>query len=158
MANEEYIVTPEGLTDLKKELEHLQTVSFPEMAQKMNQAREKESGAMEDNVEYEQVLREWAFVRGRILTLENIISHAVVATPGTSKKNAIGVGSKVTVRYDDGKVEMYHLVGTSEVNPSQGQISNRSPIGQALLGKKAGDKVSVTSPGGVIKLKIVAIG
>ncbi len=158
MVNEEYVVTPEGLADLKKELEHLQTVSFPEMAQKMNQARGKESGAMEDNVEYEQVLREWAFVRGRILTLENIISHARVATPGTSKKSAISVGSKVTVRYDDGKVEMYHLVGTSEVNPSQGQISNRSPIGQALLGKKAGDKVSVTSPSGVIKLKIVAVG
>ncbi len=158
MPNEEYIVTPEGLADLKKELEHLQTVSFPEMAQKMNQAREKESGAMEDNVEYEQTLREWAFVRGRILTLENIISHAVVATPEASKKSAVGVGTKVTVRYDDGKVEMYHLVGTSEVNPSQGQISNRSPIGQALLGKKVGDKVSVTSPSGIIKLKVVAVG
>ncbi len=158
MAHDEFLVTPEGLAELEKELKDLQTVRLPQMAQKMNLAREKESGAMEDNVEYEQTLREWAFVKGRILTLENIISHAHVATRENSKKNAIGVGSRVTVRYEDGKVEIYHIVGSAEVNPSQGQISNRSPIGQALLGKKVGDKVSATSPGGVLRLRVIAIG
>lgn len=156
MPQEEFVITPEGLVELGKELEHLKTVRLPEMAQKMNQAREKESGAMEDNVEYEETLKEWAFVKGRILTLENIVSHARVVSRDNSQKNVIGVGSKVTVRYKDGKVEVYHIVGSAEVNPSQGQISNRSPIGQALLGKKVGDEVSVTVPSGVSKLKVIA--
>jgi len=158
MARDEYLVTPEGLADLEKELKDLQTERLPQMAQKMNQAREKESGAMEDNVEYEETVREWAFVKGRILTLENIINHARVVTRENSKKNSIGVGSRVTVRYEDGKVEIYHIVGSAEVNPSQGQISNRSPIGQALIGKKVGDRISATSPGGVLKLKVIAVG
>ena len=158
MEHDEFAVTPEGLADLEKELKHLQTERLPEMAQKMNQAREKESGAMEDNVEYEHTLREWAFVKGRILTLENIISHARVVTRQNFKVNSIGVGARVTVRYEDGKVEMYHIVGSAEVNPRQGQISNRSPIGQALIGKKVGDKVSATSPGGILKLKVIAVG
>ncbi|MFH0846566.1 MAG: transcription elongation factor GreA [Chloroflexota bacterium] len=158
MPQEEFVVTPEGLTELEKELEQLKTVRLPEMAQKMNQAREKESGAMEDNVEYEETLREWAFVKGRILTLENIVSHSRVVSRDNSKKNIISVGSKVTVRYRDGKEEVYHIVGSAEVNPAEGQISNLSPIGQALIGKKVGDEVSVTVPNGVSKLKVIAAG
>ncbi len=158
MSQEEFVVTPEGLTELERELGHLKTVRLPQMAQKMNQAREKESGAMEDNVEYEETLKEWAFLKGRILTLENIVSHAHVVNRDNSQKNVIGVGSKVTVRYDDGAVEVYHIVGSAEVNPSQGQISNRSPIGQALIGKKVGDEVAVTVPSGVSKLKVIAAG
>lgn len=158
MAHEEYPLTPEGLADLGKELKHLQTVRLPLMAQKMNQAREKESGAIEDNVEYEQTLREWAFVRGRILTLENIIKHSKVVSRENSPGNLISVGSKVTVRYDDGKVEIYHIVGSAEVNPSEGQISNRSPIGQALIGKKMGDEVVVSSPGGILNIKVIVVG
>lgn len=155
---EEYAVTPEGLDDLRKELKFLQTVRLPEAAEKMNQAREKEAGAMEDNVEYEDTLKEWSFVKGRILTLEHIIAHVKVASHENSQGSPVGVGSRVTVRYQDGKVEMYHIVGSAEVNPSQGQISNISPVGQSLMGKKVGDKVEVSVPGGKLKLQVIAIG
>jgi transcription elongation factor GreA len=155
---EEYAVTPEGLTDLKNELKRLQTVSLPEVAEKMNQAREKEAGAMEDNVEYEETLKEWSFIKGRILTLEHTIAHAKVVSPENSKDSPVNIGSKVTVRYEDGKVEIYHIVGSAEVQPSQGQISNISPVGQSLMGKKVGDKVEVAVPGGKLKLQVISIG
>lgn len=156
MPRDEYAVTPEGLTDLKKELSFLQTVRLPEVAEKMNLARAKDASALEDNVEYQEALKEWSFIRGRSLTLENVINHAEVVTNTGTKKNTIGIGSKVTVRYDDGKVEMYHIVGSVEVNPSQGQISNISPVGQSLMGKKVGDEIEIKVPDGKLRLKVVA--
>ncbi|MFH1640263.1 MAG: transcription elongation factor GreA [Chloroflexota bacterium] len=154
----EYVVTPEGLATLKSELKKLQTVRLPQVAEKMNQARENEAGAMEDNVEYEETLKEWSFIKGRILTLEHTIAHAKVVNHQNSKGSPVGVGSKVTVRYQDGKVEMYHIVGSAEVNPSRGQISNISPVGQSLLGKKIGDEIEVAAPSGRLKLQVIAIG
>ena len=156
MSKDEHAVTPEGLADLKKELSVLQTVRLPEIAEKMNLARAKESAALEDNVEYQEALKEWSFIRGRILTLENVINHAEVVTSAGTKKNTVGIGSRVTVRYDDGKVEMYHVVGSAEVNPALGQISNISPVGQSIMGKKVGDEVEIKVPNGKLKLKIVA--
>jgi transcription elongation factor GreA len=156
MPHDEYAVTPEGLAELKKELRELQTVRLPEIAEKMNLARGKESAALEDNVEYQQALQEWSFIRGRILTLEGVVSRAEVVNVNNIKKNIISIGSKVTVRYDDGKTEQYHIVGSAEVNPSQGQISNMSPIGRALIGKKPGDEIEIKIPDGKLKLKVVA--
>jgi transcription elongation factor GreA len=156
MPHDEYAVTPEGLAELKRELAVLQTERLPDVAEKMNLARGKESAALEDNVEYQQALQDWSFIRGRILTLENVISHAEVVDPNAAKKNIIGIGSKVTVRYGDGKVEMYHIVGSDEVNPSQGQISNISPIGRSLMGKKVGDEIEIKVPDGKLKLKVIS--
>jgi transcription elongation factor GreA len=157
MPREEYAVTPEGLADLKKELNELKTVRLPEIAEKMNAARAKESAALEDNVEYQEALKEWSFIRGRILTLEGVVNRAEVVTGANTKKNTVGIGSKVTVRYDDGRIEIYHVVGSAEVNPSQGQISNMSPVGKAMMGKKPGDEVEIKAPNGKLKLKITAI-
>jgi transcription elongation factor GreA len=158
MSRDEYAVTPDGLADLKKELNLLQTERLPEIAEKMNLARAKESAALEDNVEYQEALKEWSFMRGRILTLEHVISHAEVVTEASTKKNTVGIGSKVTVHYDDGKVETYHIVGSAEVNPSEGQISNMSPVGKSLMGKQNGDHIEIKIPSGKIKiLKITAI-
>ncbi len=157
MPHDEYAVTPEGLAELKKELDLLVTVRLPEIAEKMGTARGKASEALEDNVEYQQALQEWSFIRGRILTLEKIISRAEVVSSDGSKKTTVGIGAKVTVRYEDGKVEMYHIVGSAEVNPSQGQISNMSPVGKELMNKKAGDEVEIRVPNGKLKLKIVSI-
>lgn len=157
MPHEEYSVTPEGLADLQKELDVLQTVRLPEIAEKMNSARGKESAALEDNVEYQEALKEWSFIRGRILTLEGVINRAEVVTGSNTKKNTVGIGSKVTVRYDDGKTETYHVVGSAEVDPSLGQISNMSPVGKSLMGKKPGDEVEIKTPDRKLKLKITAI-
>lgn len=157
MPREEYAVTPEGLADLTKELKQLQTERLPEIAEKMSLARSKESAALEDNVEYQEALKEWSFIRGRILTLENVVNRAEVVRNTGTKKSTIGIGSRVTVRYDDGKMEIYHIVGSAEVDPSQGQISNVSPVGQSLMGKKAGDAVELKVPDGKLKLKVVAV-
>jgi transcription elongation factor GreA len=158
MSRDEYAVTPEGLADLKKELNVLQTERLPEIAEKMNLARTKESAALEDNVEYQEALKEWSFMRGRILTLEHVINHAEVVTGANTKKNTVGIGSKVTVRYVDGQVETYHIVGSAEVNPNEGQISNISPVGKSLMGKQPGDAIEIKIPSGKLKLlKITAI-
>lgn len=158
MAKDKYAITPEGLADLKQELERLKTIRLPEVAGKLNQARSNEAGDMEDNLEYAETLKERAFITGRILTIENILGHAKVMSREPCDEGTASVGCNVTVRYHDGKVEMYHIVGSAEVNRGQGQISNESPVGRALMGKKAGDKVEVTVPSGPIKLEIIAVG
>jgi transcription elongation factor GreA len=157
MPKDEYAVTPEGLADLKKELDVLHSERLPEIAEKMNLARAKESAALEDNVEYQEALKEWSFIRGRILTLEGVINRAEVVTGADTKKNTVGIGSKVTVRYNDGKEQTYHIVGSAEVNPSLGQVSNMSPVGHSLMGKKPGDEIEIKTPNGKLKLKITAI-
>jgi len=156
MAKDKYAITPEGLADLKQELERLKTIRLPEVAEKLNQARSNEAGDMEDNLEYAEALKERAFITGRIGS-ENILGHARVMSRELCDEGTASVGCNVTVRYQDGKMEMYHIVGSAEVNRGQGQISNESPVGRALMGKKAGDKIEVTVPSGSVKLEIIAV-
>jgi transcription elongation factor GreA len=157
MNREEYVITPEGLADLKSELELLRSRRLSEVDEKLNQARGSDVDDKDNNVKYEEALTERAFVMSRITTLENVLNRVKVVQRDNHYKEIVNIGSRVTVRYEDGTMETYHVVGSAEVNLVQGQISNDSPVGQILMGKKKGDKVEVIVPNGTVKLQIIAI-
>jgi transcription elongation factor GreA len=154
MSQKEIRITKEGLENLESELEHLTTTRRPEVAEKIKRAREM--GGTENNAEYDDAKNEQAFVEGRILTLENTIWNASViespALPGV-----VELGNKVLIQNQDGKIEQYIIVGSTEANPVEGKISDESPVGRVLLGKKNGDTVEVTTPAGLLKLLIMEV-
>lgn len=155
MAQKEVFLTPEGLEKLKAELEHLHTVRRPQVAEQIQRA--KELGGTVDNAEYDDAKNEQAFVEGRILTLEKMIKNAVIIRDEEPPSGLVRLGSKVTVRNQDGENEYYTVVGSAEANPGEAKISNESPVGRALLGKRVGDEVEVETPAGVIKLEVIGI-
>ncbi len=154
MGQKKILVTQEGLGKLNSELEHLLSVRRQEIAGKIKRAREM--GGTENNAEYEDAKNDQAFVEGRILMLENIVKNATViespAMPGT-----VEMGDKVLIQNQDGKIEQFTIVGSAEASPVEGKISNESPVGKALLGKKIGDEVEVTTPAGLLKLLIMDV-
>jgi len=155
MVQKEVFLTPEGLERLKSELEHLSSVRRQQVADQIHRA--KELGGTADNAEYDDAKNEQAFVEGRILTLENLIMNAVIIEAEKSTPNKVKLGTKVTVISQDGDHEYYAIVGSAEADPSQGKISNESPAGQALLGKRVGDKAKVRAPAGTSELLVIAI-
>ena len=155
MTQKEVFLTPEGLEKLKAELEHLETVRRPEIAEQIHRA--KELGGTVDNAEYDDAKNEQAFVEGRILTLENMIKNAAIIEEEKSPSKFIKLGSKVALNDPEGVEEHYTIVGSAEASPGEGRISNESPVGGALLGRKVGDVVVVETPAGKIKLKVAAI-
>ena len=154
MKQKRFYITPEGLARLKAELEHLRSVRRQEVANKIKRAREM--GGTENNAEYEDAKNEQAFVEGRILTLEDIIKRVVVIE-SPSSQGEVQLGSKVLLSNQDGKIEQFIIVGKAEANPIEGKISNESPVGQALLGKRVSDEVKVMTPSGMLKLQIIEI-
>jgi len=153
MAEKGNFLTPEGLAKLEEELQYLRTVRRQEVAEKIQKAKELRSTV--SSPEYEDAKNEQGFVEGRILELERIIKNAVIIHPEAA--DLVQLGSKVTVRHQDGSEEHYTIVGSIEVNPGEGKISNESPVGKALLGKRVGNEVKVTVPAGVLKLTITEI-
>jgi transcription elongation factor GreA len=154
MAQKEIRITKEGLADLEQELHHLVMVRRPEVAEKIKRAREM--GGTENNAEYDDAKNDQAFVEGRILMLENIVKNAV-AIESPVLPDIVELGNKVLIQNQDGKIEQYTIVGSTESNPIEGKISNESPVGRALLGKKIGDSIEVNTPAGVFTLKIIEI-
>ncbi len=155
MAQKEVFLTPEGLEKLKTELEYLRSVRRQQVADQIHRA--KELGGTVDNAEYDDAKNEQAFVEGRILTLEKMIKNATIFHEEKGSSSSVKLGSKVTVRSKDGGKEYYTIVGSAEANPAEAKISNESPVGKALMGKKIGDEVAVQAPAGATKFKIVAI-
>jgi transcription elongation factor GreA len=155
MAQKEIFLTHEGLEKMKVELEHLETVRRPQIAEQIHRA--KELGGTVDNAEYDDAKNEQAFVEGRILTLENMVKNAVIIEEEAVPSKYIKLGSKVTVLNAEGEEEHYTIVGSVEASPGEGRISNESPVGGALLGRKVGDKVEAHTPAGKLKLKVAAI-
>ncbi len=155
MSEKEYLLTKEGLAKLEEELEHLLTVRRPEVADKIQQAKELRSAV--NSPEYEDAKNEQGFVEGRILELEKIIKNAKVIQHDTVNLDFVEVGNEVKVQLQDGTEEHYTIVGSAEANPGEGRISNESPMGKALLDKRVGDEVEVEAPAGTLKLKILEI-
>ena len=151
---ESMYLTREGLEKLKAELEHLRTVRRAEVADRIHDSRER--GGTVGNAEYEDAKNELAFTEGRILTLDNIISNAIIIEEGHSG-DTVEIGSRVTVKNQDGKTSDYTITGSAEADPARGKISNVSPIGKALLGKKVGEVTEVNAPSGKIKVEIISI-
>jgi transcription elongation factor GreA len=156
MPEEKTLLTAEGLTKLKAELEHFRTVRRPAVLEKLQGAKELSDTV--DNAEYEEAKNEQAFVEGRILTLEKMIKNAEVIPDDDSRRpTEVRFGSKVKILDHDGEEKEYTIVGKAESDPIDGKISNESPIGKALLGKHVGAKIEVEVPKGTVKLKILAI-
>jgi len=139
-------LTPEGLEKLEKELEQLRVVRRQEVAARIQRANE--IGGTVDNAEYDEAKNEQAFIEGRILTLENIINNAILIKDDERPTGVVKVGSKVTVHTEKGTDEAYTIVGSTEADPSQGKVSNVSPLGKALLGKRSGEVAEVRAPSG----------
>ncbi len=144
MNQEILYVTKEGLAKLKAELKELIEEKRPEVAKRILAARE--NGDISENAEYDSARQEQSYVEGRISELEEIIKNAKL-TENEAKKDNVIVGSVVTVHID-GDEETFHIVGAPEANPLEKKISHESPLGQALMGKKVGDKIDVEAPVG----------
>jgi transcription elongation factor GreA len=154
MGQKKILITQEGLGKLKTELEHLASVKREEVAAKIKRAREM--GGSENNAEYEDAKNEQAFIEGKILMLENTLKNAnVIESP--AMPGVVELGDKVLIQNQDGKIDQFNIVGSAESNPANGKISNESPVGRALLGKKVGDEVEVQTPAGKLKLLIIEV-
>jgi transcription elongation factor GreA len=151
-------LTKEGFQKLQEELDHLRTAKRQEVAERLHEAME--GGELIENAEYEAAKNEQAFVEGRIQELDLLLATAqIIEENGKSKKNdAIQVGSKVTIKEGNFEAETFTIVGAAEANPREGKISNESPIGKAILGRKLGDIVKVETPGGTYNVKIMKVG
>lgn len=147
-------LTQEGFRKLQDELEVLRTQRRQEIAERLHEAME--GGELIDNAEYEAAKNEQAFVEGRIKELEILLATARVVeeVPAT---DTVQVGSHVTIREDGNSEEEYTIVGAAEANPSQGKISNESPLGKALMTRKTGDTVQVDAPAGSFNVTIVKV-
>ena len=153
MNNKPTYLSKEGLAKLRQELEEMVNVRRSEVATRIHDA--KEHGDLSENAEYEAAKNEQAFVEGRIQTLESMIKDAVLIDERHSTDH-VQIGSTVVLKSDDGK-ETYTIVGSAEASPREGKISNESPVGRALLGRKKGDKVVVSVPAGDFTYTIVGI-
>ncbi len=154
MSTETQYLTPEKFVELKKELEMLKSDRRKEVAEHLEYA--KKLGDLSENAEYHQAREEQAEVEDRIRKLEDLIKNAVVSHGGGSETATIG--STVTLIKDkENRSFIYTIVGSEEADMSHGKISNRSPLGSALLGYKKGDSVKVNTPRGIAVYKIVEI-
>jgi transcription elongation factor GreA len=149
-ATSEFHLTADGIQALKDELKELTTEKRGEIAQRLKEA--KAEGDLSENAMYDAARDEQGFVEGRISEIEHILKHAVVIS-NKGSGGSVSLGSRVHVQLEDGEVE-YVIVGSTEANPDKGFISDESPIGKALLGRKSGDKVEVEVPSGMIIYKI----
>jgi transcription elongation factor GreA len=148
-------LTREGFERLQKELDYLRTEKRIEVAERLREALE--DGELIENAELEAAKNEQSFVEGRIKELEILLSNAHLIEE-TNHTDSIQVGSKVKVQEEGYDPEEYVIVGAAEADPRLGRISNESPLGKALLNKKAGDKVKVEAPGGEFEIEILSIG
>ena len=146
-----YQITSEGKKELEAELEALKS-RRGEIAEKIAEARDY--GDLSENAEYDAAREDQGLVESRIAEIEDIVMNAELIT--ASRKSTIGIGSKVELK-NGSKTVNYHVVGPVEANPIEGKISNESPIGVALMGKKEGDKATVTTPKGDINYTIVKL-
>ena len=153
---EEILLTQEGYDDKVAELEELQTVKRPEVAERLKEAISY--GDISENSEYDSAKNEQAELEDQISKLENIIKNAKVIDEKKVKNDKVNLGLKVTVKETKSKEEsVFTIVGSTESNPFEGKISNESLVGAALLGKKVNDKVQVQVPDGKVVYEIMSI-
>src|SRR5579864_7582263 len=149
------ILTPEGLANLKAELDHLSTTRRREIAARIKEARE--FGDISENAEYDDAKNEQAMLEARIAQLEDKLRSATVIDAASISSDIVGVGSIVHVKDEAGKSNKYTIVGSAEASPTELKLSNESPVGKALLGRKRGDEVVISTPKGERHLKITKI-
>ena len=149
---EEVILTKEGKEELEKRLEYLKLEKRAEITERIKTARE--FGDLSENAEYDAAKNEQAMIEGEILEIEQKLKYAVIIKDG-DKKGTVSLGSKVDfVDNDTGELYTYEIVGTTEADVDLSRISNESPIGNALLGRKAKDELTVAVPSGVMRITV----
>ena len=152
----EVILTPEGFKKLKQEIEYLSSDKRREVADRIRVARE--FGDIAENAEYDDAKNEQALLEHRIAVLEERMRAARVIEKKDIAKDVVSVGSKVRIRDVAAKETFeYHIVGSAEANPAENKLSNESPVGKAIIGKKKGEVVEVSAPRGSFKFKIMEI-
>lgn len=147
-------ITREGLESLRTKLTLLKTERRREVAEAIHTA--KEQGDLSENAEYVSAKEEQRRLEEEIAELEATIKHAKIIMKSDNLEQ-VDLGDAVTLEFGDGQAKTFLIVGSDEANPLDGKISNESPVGQALLGKKRGDTVSIPTPGGETACEIVAV-
>ncbi len=157
MANREPVyLTAEGLDKVKKELEYLITIKRREVAQMIAEA--KAEGDISENAGYDEAKTAQGFLEGKIRELETTVSMAKVIEENDMPKHKVGLGHTIVLReVGTDFEETFTLVGSREADPTNGRISNESPMGKAIMGKAVGDTTKVTTPGGEIEFEILGI-
>ena len=152
----EVILTEEGYAKLQDEIEYLTTTKRREVADRIKTARE--FGDISENSEYDDAKNEQAHVESRIIQIEHQLRNARIVDTHDVATDVVGIGTKVTVRTtSDKKTKSFALVGSAEADPMNDRLSNESPIGKALMGRKKGDKVTVATPRGQVEDQVVKI-
>lgn len=153
--SDQKFLTEEGAAELRRELEDLKTVKRPDIAKRLKEAISQ--GDLSENADYHDTKEQQAFLEGRINYLEDLLRSATIVQDSGGKVTVVNVGLEVTVQEDGTPPETYIIVGAAEANPREGKISNESPLGRALMGRKVGEKVKVDAPAGAFTVKIKAI-
>ncbi|WP_128896569.1 transcription elongation factor GreA [Longirhabdus pacifica] len=156
MSEKEVILTQDGLKKLEEELDHLKSVKRREVAERIKIAIGY--GDISENSEYEDAKNEQAFIEGKIITIEKMLSNASIINDDEVDTDTVSVGSIVTLHdIESGDEVRYSIVGSAESDPLENKISNESPVGKAIIGKKKDALVDVNAPAGVIQYKIIDI-
>lgn len=154
--SKKYLMTYEGVKKLEEELEYLKTVKRKEITEKIKVALGY--GDLSENSEYDEAKNEQAFTEGRILQLENMLKNATVVDESEIPADTVAVGAIVKVKdYEFDEEVEYSIVGSAEADPMNFKISNESPVGKALVGRKIGEIVEVAVPDGINKFEILDI-
>jgi transcription elongation factor GreA len=152
----EVILTPEGYEKLKTEVEYLSNEKRRDVAERIKVARE--FGDIMENAEYDDAKNEQAMLEHRIATLEERLRDARVIDTSEVSADAVSVGTRVRLRdLEAGQTVEYQIVGSAEANPAEKKLSNESPVGRAIMGRKKGETVEVAAPRGKLKFKIMEI-
>jgi transcription elongation factor GreA len=154
--DKEIVLTREGLAKLEQELDDLKTVHRKEVNDRIRQA--KEFGDISENAEYEDAKQEQAFVEGRIMRLEQMIRNARIIDASGAMAEEVQLGASVKVKdLRSGEMFEFSIVGSAESDPPNKRLSNESPLGLALIGRRKGDTVDVETPRGKVQYKIEAV-
>jgi transcription elongation factor GreA len=154
MSDKAQYVSEESYVALKTELDNLKNKKIPEIANRIDEA--KQQGDLSENAEYHQAKEDMAWAQGRMLELDQILSNAILISGDRKKNDGVLIGNTVVVKAGD-KTKKYTIVGPQEADPFKGKISNESPLGQAFLGKSIDDIVEVATPAGKQKYAIIEI-
>lgn len=153
--NDKIYLTAEGAEKMRLELAQLKGPAREEMAKRLRSAIQQ--GDLSENADYHKAKEDQGFLEGRIQELEYLLENATIIENNNGTYDTVDVGAIVTVKEADFPADTYRIVGSKEADPRNGRLSNESPIGKALMGKKVGDQVFVETPAGEIRLEILNI-
>ncbi len=156
MTNEQVILTKDGLREKQEKLDYLKTVKRGQISEQIKEARA--FGDLSENAEYDEAKNEQARVETEIAQLEKLLRNAIVVEDNEIDLTTVGIGTTVRILdLEYNEEEVYSIVGSAEADADKKRISNESPVGSALIGKKVGDLAEVATPGGTVTLKVIDI-